>query len=146
MSLRPTPNLDMLAAVAKGLKGLKERVAFIGGATIDLYVESSAPEGRATDDVDCVVELASRMKYYALEEELRGLGFQHPMVERAPICRWVYAGIPVDVMPTEGDVLGFKNRWYADGVVNARTAKLPDGRRCRSSPFPTCLPQRSRLF
>jgi predicted nucleotidyltransferase len=128
MKPRPSANLDMLAIVAKGLKGLKERVVFVGGATIELYVASSAPEGRATDDVDCVVEMASgRVKYYALEEELRKLGFKHPMAERAPICRWEYSGIQVDVMPTEGKVLGFNNRWYADGMANTRTAELPDG-------------------
>lgn len=119
----------MLAIVAKGLKGLKKRVVFVGGATIELYVASSAPEGRATDDVDCVVEIASRGKYYALEEELRTLGFKHPMAERAPICRWEYSGISVDVMPTEGKVLGFNNRWYADGMANTRTAELPDGQK-----------------
>jgi len=117
----------MLAIVAKGLKDLKARVVFVGGATIELYVASSTPEGRATDDVDCVVKMANRIKYYALEEELRGLGFKHPMAERAPVCRWEYSGIPVDVMPTEGKVLGFNNRWYAAGMAHTRTAELPDG-------------------
>lgn len=35
---RESANLEMLAIVAKGLRGLKEKVAFVGGATIDLYV------------------------------------------------------------------------------------------------------------
>ncbi len=85
MNLRRSTNLDMLAVVAKGLKGLKERVVFVGGATIELYVVASTPEGRATDDVDCVVEMASRVNYYALEEELRRLGFKHPTAEHAPL-------------------------------------------------------------
>lgn len=84
MKPRRSTNLDMLTIVAKGLKGLKERVVFVGGATIELYVATSTPEGRATDDVDCVVEMASRVNCYALEEELRRLGFKHPTAERAP--------------------------------------------------------------
>lgn len=118
----------MLAAVAKGLRGLKEKVVFVGGATIDLYLSDPlAPTGRATDDVDCVVGLARRMQYYNLEEELRKLGFKHPMGRKGPICRWEFRGIQVDVMPTEGAVLGFKNRWYADGLANAEPALLHDG-------------------
>lgn len=136
----------MLAVVAKGLEGLKERVVFVGGATIELYVASSAPAGRATDDVDCVVEMASRIKYHALEEELRKLGFRNSMAERAPICRWEYSGIPVDIMPTEGQVLGFKNRWYAEGMANTRTAELPDGRKVEIFSVPYLLASKIDAF
>lgn len=37
MNPKRSTNLDMLAVVAKGLKGLKERVVFVGGSTIELY-------------------------------------------------------------------------------------------------------------
>lgn len=95
----------MLAVVAEGLSGLEEKVVFVGGATIDLYVSYPADAAsRPTDDVDCVVELASRGEYYALEEELRGLGFKN-FPGKGPVCRWEYRGIMVDVMPTEGKVL-----------------------------------------
>ena len=136
----------MLAVVAKGLKGLKERVVFVGGATIELYVAASTPEGRATDDVDCVVEMASRVNYYMLEEELRRLGFKHPTAEHAPICRWEYSGIPVDVMPTEGKVLGFSNRWYAHGMANTRTVELPDGQKVEIFSVPYLLASKIEAF
>jgi predicted nucleotidyltransferase len=136
----------MLAVVANGLKGLKERVVFVGGATIELYVSSAAPEGRATDDVDCVVEMAGRVNYHALEEELRMLGFKHPMSERAPICRWEYFGIPVDVMPTDGKILGFNNRWYAAGMANARAAELPDGQKIEIFSVPYLLASKIEAF
>lgn len=137
MKPRRSANLEMLAVVAKALKGLKERVVFVGGATIELYVPPAGPEGRATDDVDCVVEMTSLVKYHELEEELRKLGFTHPMGGGVPICRWGYSGIPVDIMPTGGEVLGFKNRWYAGGMAHARTAVLPDGQTVEifSAPF-----------
>jgi len=146
MKPRRSTNLDMLAVVAQGLTGLKERVVFVGGATIELYVATSAPEGRATDDVDCVVEMASRVKYYELEEELRKLGFKHPTAEHAPICRWEYSGIPVDVMPTEGKVLGFSNRWYAGGMANTRTAELPDGQKIEIFSVPYLLASKIEAF
>ncbi len=114
MKPRPSANLDMLAIVAKGLKGLKERVVFVGGATLELYVASSAPEGRATDDVDCIVEMASRVKYYALEEELR--------------------------------ILGFNNRWYADGMANTRAAELRDGQRVEIFSVPYLLASKIEAF
>ncbi|HVA66579.1 MAG TPA: hypothetical protein VNK24_06610 [Elusimicrobiota bacterium] len=146
MNPRPSANLDMLARVAKGLKGLRERVVFVGGATIELYVAPSAPEGRPTDDVDCIVEMATRMKYHALEEELRELGFKHPAGERAPICRWEFSGITVDVMPTEGAVLGFKNRWYAEAMTDTRTAELPDGRNVEIFSAPYFLASKIEAF
>ena len=136
----------MLAVVAKGLKGLKERVVFVGGATIELYVPPAATDGRPTDDVDCVVELTSRVKYYELEEELRKLGFKHPTAAGAPICRWEYSGIPVDVMPTEGKVLGFNNRWYAEGMANTRKAELPDGQEIEIFSAPYLLASKIEAF
>ncbi len=48
MSPRRTQNLDMLAAVAKGLRDLKEKVVFVGGATIDLYLDDPAVTGART--------------------------------------------------------------------------------------------------
>ena len=116
----------MLAVVAKGLRGLKEKVASVGGATIDLYVTYPADAvSRPTDDVDCVVELASRGQYYGIEEELRSLGFKNSL-GKGPICRWEYCGIMVDVMPTEGKILGFSNRWYPAGLASAVEVSIID--------------------
>lgn len=119
----------MLATVARGLRDLKDRVVFVGGATVDLYItDPAAPPTRVTDDVDCVIELVSRPEYHRLEARLRALGFSHPVGEAgAPICRWRFAGLTVDVMPTDPAVLGFSNRWYSEGIANAESALLPNG-------------------
>ncbi|MDE2313915.1 MAG: hypothetical protein KGL04_07060, partial [Elusimicrobia bacterium] len=53
-TLKNTKNLALLAIVAQGLKSLKEKVVFVGGAIIDLHLDPAAPESRPTDDVDCV--------------------------------------------------------------------------------------------
>lgn len=144
---RRTRNLDMLAAVAQGLSGLTEKVVFVGGATIELYLsDPSAAEARATDDVDCVVELARRSQYYGLEEELRKLGFKHSMDENGPICRWEFRGIQVDIMPTEGGILGFANRWHAEGVSQAERARLPDGQEISVLTMPYLLASKVDAF
>jgi len=122
-------NTEMLGIIAKGLKGLKDEVVFVGGATIDLFITDPAATGtRETDDVDCVIELVGRAKYYALEDRLRALGFKNPLDEETPVlCRWKYHGIKVDVMPTDAAVLGFGNRWYRDGMAHAEKFELPNG-------------------
>lgn len=147
MAPRRSQNLDMLATVAKGLKGLKEKVVFVGGATIELYMtHQAAPEARATDDVDCVVELAKRTQYYDLEDELRKLGFEHPIDRKGPLCRWDYRGIKVDVMPTEGKILGFTNQWYPAGIRHAERAKLPDGQEISIFTAPFLLASKVEAF
>ena len=122
----------MLSLAARGLGPLKDEVVFVGGATIELYLAGrSALNVRATDDVDCVIEVAARTGYHKLEEKLRDLGFRHPVDEKAPICRWEYRGIYVDMMPLAGDVLGFSNRWYPEGFEHSGPATLPDGQKIR---------------
>ncbi|HAH07378.1 MAG TPA: hypothetical protein DCM05_12805 [Elusimicrobia bacterium] len=140
-------NLEMLAHVAHGLGELKDKVVFVGGATIELYItDPTAPQVRPTEDVDCVAELVSRSDYYQLEEKLRGLGFQHSTDAGAPICRWNYKGVRVDVMPTEGKILTFKNRWYPEGFSNSRPATLPEGMNIRIFSIPYLLASKLEAF
>lgn len=138
----------MLGIVAKGLKGLKEEVVFVGGATVDLFITDPAATGtRETDDVDCVIELVGKARYYALEEKLRALGFQNPMDEEKPVlCRWKFRGIKVDVMPTDAAVLGFSNRWYRGGMANAEEFKLPNGERVAVFSVPYLLASKLEAF
>lgn len=121
-------NLPRLQAVAHALGPLRERVVFVGGATVNLYstMLASTPEPRITDDVDCIVEVAPRNAFYALEEELRALGFANDMTSGV-ICRWQLQGLTVDIMPTEPEILGFSNPWYPAGFAQAIPYVLPDG-------------------
>ena len=81
-------SLEMLALVRDTLAGELD-VVFVGGATIPLYVsEERHGELRATDDVDCVVEVTSRLGYYDVEGKLRARGFRQRVdAQRAPACR-----------------------------------------------------------
>lgn len=120
-------NIEMLQTVANGLGELKDEVVFVGGVVAELYADNpAASDIRPTKDVDCVIELKSRMEHASLEENLRTKGFAHDTSEDAPICRMIYKGIKVDVMPTDEDILGFSNRWHEEGIENKIMKTLPD--------------------
>lgn len=66
-----TMNIRMLIHVAKRLGNLRNRVVFVGGCATGLLITDPAmPEVRITQDVDLIVEVASRLEYYRLEKEL----------------------------------------------------------------------------
>ena len=112
------PQILMLETVARVLSQVRTTIVFTGGATISLYLdEVAAPDIRPTDDVDCVVEITSRAEYYNFSNLLRTLGLQETTELGAPLCRWQYEGISIDVMPCDESVLGFSNRWYRPALL-----------------------------
>lgn len=124
----PSTNITMLQTVANGLGDLKDEMVFVGGSVAELYVSNpAASDIRPTLDVDCVVELSSKIAHAKLEEQLRAKKFTHDTTQGAPICRFIYKDILVDVMPTDSNVLGFTNIWYEEGVDNKISKTLPDG-------------------
>lgn len=121
-------NSEMLQIVAVGLEDLKDDVVFVGGAVAELYADDSAASDiRPTTDVDCVIELSSRNSHAKLEEALRKKGFRNDTSKGAPICRYVFKGVKVDVMPSDVKLLGFSNKWYSDGIENKIPKTLPNG-------------------
>lgn len=116
--MRANSNKELIAVVANGLGDLLPKVVFIGGAVTELYAsaETEILEVRATDDVDCVIQLLNYSKFAAFEEELRSRKFIN---DPNKIMRWNYAGITVDVMPDDEKILGFSNQWYTEGIKNA---------------------------
>lgn len=124
----PSTNMIMLQIVANGLRELKDDVVFIGGAVAELYAnDPAASDIRPTLDVDFVVELSSRIEHARLEENLRAKGFANDTSDGAPICRWTFLGVKVDVIPTDENILGFSNRWYVEGIENKISKALSDG-------------------
>ena len=107
-----------IKAVTQALSPLNENIVFVGGATVALYADLTAPEVRPTDDVDVVIELASYSAYARLDERLRYAGFIND-VTSGVICRYTIQGVIVDIMPTEPGIIGFSNRWYPEGFQNA---------------------------
>ncbi len=108
-------NLTRIKGVAHALSDLKDEIAFVGGATVSLYVDTPEYiEVRPTEDIDVLIEILSYNAYAQLQEKLSALGFE--LDKEAKItCRYIYQGLIVDIMPLEENVLGFSNRWYKEG-------------------------------
>jgi len=120
-------NIAMIEKIANALGDLKEKMVFVGGSVAELYADfPEVSDIRPTTDVDCFLELHTYFNYSKLEEELRSLGFKDDTTQGAPICRKIYQGIKVDFMPDDERVLGFSNRWYADGIKNKKEYVLPN--------------------
>ncbi len=133
--MKANPSLNMLEVAATRLGELAERVAFVGGITTSVYADHEMmPEPRVTDDVDCVVEVATKGSMDEFEREMRKKGFQH--ADR-PICRWKHGALTVDVVPTKGDrIYGFSNRWYEEAFEARERRTLPGGREINVFPLP----------
>lgn len=61
-------NIVRIKAVANALDTLKEKVVFVGGATISLYPDKPVLEVRPTDDVDVIIEILNYKNRVELEE------------------------------------------------------------------------------
>lgn len=121
-------NVEMLKTVAKNLNPLleSEKTVFVGGAVVSLLMtDLTAPNIRATNDVDIVISVKTRLKYNKMEKKLRDAGFR-PMLMGDIICRWIIKDIMVDIMPIEEDILGFSNRWYPAAIKNSSKYSLDE--------------------
>lgn len=122
-------NIERLEIVANGMGELADKMVFLGGAVTNLYIDDPAAERiRPTLDVDCIIEIGSKSAYNKFEDELRGKGFCHFIESGAPICRWIYNGILVDIIPTDERIFGFTNQWYRHGIRNNQKIQLPSGK------------------
>lgn len=123
------PNLAMLEIVVHALGDLCESLVFIGGCATGLLVTSVRTQQiRVTEDVDVVARVATIAAYHRIEAQLTQRRFKHDISPEAPICRWIGAGVTLDVMPSEPGVLSFHNRWYPLAVDTAQRVQLPSGR------------------
>ena len=129
-------SIAMLERAAEELHPFLEEVAFVGGATIALWItDRGAPEPRVTKDVDLVVEVASRTAWYRFEERLRAHGLRND-ASSPVICRWRAGSsgdeLVIDVMPGDASILGFENRWQRPALDHAKTLPLPSGQQIRA--------------
>jgi len=141
------PNRAILLLIAKALGDLCEQVIFVGGCATGLLVTiQRAQIIRPTDDVDIVAQVATTAGYHELEEKLRQKGFVQDMRVDAPICRWSYQGIAVDVMPTDEKILGFANRWYPLAIETAEHIALDDETKIRLISAPLFIATKLEAF
>jgi hypothetical protein len=124
-----------LEAAAVVLGPILDEVVFVGGATIHLWLtEPGAPPTRATDDVDVICEVATRVEYHRLGSRLRERGLREA-IDEPVICRWKSSDpqLVLDVMPTNPDILGFSNPWYEEAISTAATVTLDSGAEIRAA-------------
>lgn len=143
-------SIELLERGAVALGPLLDEVVFVGGATVALWLTGEAAiHARPTNDVDVVVELSSRPELHRFEARLRDHGFRDAH-QSGVICRWLHGPaadpLVVDVMPTDASLLGFANRWQAEGVVHAVTHELPSGREIAAIPPPYLVATKLEAF
>jgi len=141
------PNLEILSSAVHRLGPLADAMVVLGGcATGLLLTDSAAAPVRATLDVDAIVEVASLLDYHKLAEKLRIRGFVEDLSPEAPICRWKADNVILDVMPTDPEIMGFGNEWYAPAFAAAEPVSLPSGKRIRMVPAPYFLATKLAAF
>jgi hypothetical protein len=126
---------QQLEIAAELLGPILDEVVFVGGATVHLWItEPGAPPARATEDVDVICEVASRVEYYRLGGKLRERGLQEAVGEPV-LCRWrsPEPRLVIDVMPTDPEILGFSNPWYQEAISTAATVALNSGAEIRAA-------------
>ncbi|MEO7976564.1 hypothetical protein [Flavobacterium sp.] len=117
-------NIDVVGKVADGLKELREKVVFIGGAVISLYTDDpAADEIRPTTDIDMTIDIASYSELTAVQQRLLDLGFS-PDHQGHSIITYFYNGIAVDIMPADDSAVGVSNQWYKPGFDNLEKIEL----------------------
>lgn len=142
------PNVSLLerAAVQLG-EALLKQLVFVGGAVAGVLITDPAmPEIRPTQDVDVICRVIARSDYHQLGSQLRQRGFQEDCRPGAPLCRWCMEDLVLDLMPTQGEILGFSNRWYPLALDTAELHGLPSGRSIRIVTAPVFLATKLEAF
>jgi predicted nucleotidyltransferase len=112
-------SIRRLKLAAEALPSLVNRLVFVGGGVTELLLTDAAGrKPRATNDLDCIIEVASGVNYHSVEKILRESGFSHDRGDPPVICRWVKDELILDVMPTIGGIVGPSNIWYPDAIAN----------------------------
>ena len=141
------PNLARIELIAAAWGPLRDQLVFVGGCAAGLLIsDPAATPIRATLDVDLVVHVSVLADYHKVEKEFERLGFQRDLSREAPICRWKFRNIEVDLMPTEEGLLGFANRWYPLALETARSMTLPSGTSIRLVSAPVFLGTKFEAF
>jgi hypothetical protein len=141
------PNLPLLEEAAAKLKPFLNEIVFVGGVTLGLLItDSAAPAIRGTNDVDVIAEILTYPDYIAFSERLRQAGFSEDTGEAPLACRWRHQRLILDVLPLDGKVLGYTNRWYESALNFAQRITLPSGLAIRVITAPYFLGTKMEAF
>jgi hypothetical protein len=116
-------SLESVAIFSRRLRWLDIAHVFVGGSIVPLLLdEPDLHSIRPTKDVDTIVKVATKAVYAQLEEQLRSDGFCN--VQNGPICRYRVEDCVVDVMPTDGSILGLKTRWFIEALETSELKQV----------------------
>ena len=93
-----------------------------------------------------ICRMIAKSDDHQLGRQLRQRGFQEDSRPGAPLCRWCTDDLVLDLMPTQGEILGFANRWYPLALETAQLQGLPSGRAIRIVTAPVFLATKLESF
>lgn len=138
-------NRAVVKKIARALGTMNERVVFVGGAVVSLYIDDpSAEDVRPTKDLDITLEIAHLGELEALREALIHCGFIQS-ADDSVVCRFRYEDILVDVMATSPIGWAPGNRWFKKGFDMAFQYHI-DELRIRLLPLPYFLATKFDAF
>lgn len=119
-------NTKATKRVALALGDLNDKVVFVGGAMISLYINDPAAEDvRPTKDIDLTFRIVSIGELEELREALSNRGFSQSS-EDDVICRFRLGDIKVDVMSTKEVGWAPANPWFEPGFEKAIPVKIEE--------------------
>lgn len=120
-------NIHIIRRVAHALSDFPEKVFFVGGAVIPLYVhEPGSEDVRPTYDVDITFDISTSAGLESLREKLINKGFIQSHEDNV-ICRFRFDDIIVDVMSTTNVDWAPSNKWFKAGISDLQTVNLGNG-------------------
>ena len=131
--------------VALALGDLNDKVVFVGGAMISLYIDDPAAEDvRPTKDIDLTFRIVNIGELEELRESLSNRGFSQSS-EDDVICRFRLGDIKVDVMSTKEVGWAPANPWFEPGFEKAIPFQIEE-QRIRILPFTYFLATKFSAF
>jgi len=119
-------NRKVIHTVATALGTLNDKVVYVGGAVVSLYIDDKAAEDvRPTKDVDISLEIATVAELEKLREDITRKGFKQSH-EDDVICRFRFNDIKIDVMATKAIGWAPANPWFKSGF-NSAISVIVDG-------------------
>ena len=119
-------NREATKRVALALGDLNDKVVFVGGAMISLYIDDPAAEDvRPTKDIDLTFKIVSTGELEELREALSRRGFSQSS-EDDVICRFRLDDIKVDVMSTKEVGWAPANPWFEPGFEKAIPVQIEE--------------------
>jgi predicted nucleotidyltransferase len=138
-------NRAITLKIAHALGELNERVVFVGGAVVSLYInDPAADDVRPTQDIDFIMEIAHLAHLESVRENLIQKGFYQTSEDNV-ICRFRYEDIKVDVMATKAIGWAPANPWFEAGFNHLVQFDL-DGRKIRCLSLPYFLASKFAAF